>query len=151
MTQDKAHYRYTECGLPDVWIEGLHSEDDAGEETVRIANVRSLHRLIAKGIVTSAGRLTGAELRYLRSEMGLTQAHLAKLVHRRPLTVSRWEKGQSLLEGATDAFIRILASRKLGLDEIDPEEVSGWCMSITGEKEPIRLDATDPQNYRLVA
>ena len=38
MTQDKA-YRYTECGLPDVWIEGLRNEDDAGEETVSIANV----------------------------------------------------------------------------------------------------------------
>ena len=122
-----------------------------GRKLSALPTLRSLHRLIAKGIVTSAGRLTGAELRYLRSEMGLTQAQLAKLVHRQPLTVSRWERGQNLLEGAMDAFIRILASRKLNLDEIDPEEVSGWCISITRKKEPIRLDATDPQNYRLVA
>ena len=75
-------YHYTECGLPDVWIEGCHVEDDAGEETIRIPKVRSLHRLISKGIVSSAGTLTGPELRYLRTEMGLTQTQLGELVHR---------------------------------------------------------------------
>lgn len=144
-------YHYTECGLPDVWIDGWHVEDDAGEENIRIPNVRSLHRLISMVIVTSAGTLTGPELRYLRTEMGLTQTQLGELVHRERLTVSRWERGESTLDGATEAYIRILASHKLGLENFDPEEISGWCRLTTENKKPIHIDATDPQNYQLVA
>ena len=144
-------YHYTECGLPNVWIEGCHVEDDAGEETIRIPKVRSLHRLISKGIVTSAGTLTGPELRYLRTEMGLTQTQLGELVHRERLTVSRWERGESTLDGATEAYIRILASHKLELESCDPEVVSACCRLTVENKKPIHIDATDPENYRLVA
>ena len=151
MSQATQRYHYTECGLPDVWIDGWHVEDDAGEKTIRIPNVRSLHRLISKGIVTSVGTLTGPEIRYLRTEMGLTQTQLGELVHRERLTVSRWERGESTLDGATEAFIRILASYKLELERIDPEVVSAWCRLMADNKKPICIDATDPQNYRLVA
>lgn len=144
-------YHYTECGLPDVWIEGLRVKDDAGEEVIMIPNIGSLHKLISTEVVTSRGTLTGPELRYLRTEMGLTQTQLGELVHRERLTVSRWERGESTLDGATEAYIRILASSKLGLDEIDPEEVSGWCKLTPEVKKPIHIDATDPENYRLVA
>ena len=144
-------YHYTECGLPNVWIEGCHVRDDAGEETIRIPNVRSLHRLISNGIVTSTGTLTGPELRYLRTEMGLTQTQLGELVHRERLTVSRWERGESTLDGATEAYIRILASHKLELDSCDPEIVSASCRLTVENKKPIHIDATDPDNYRLVA
>ena len=151
MTPEITRYRYTECGLPDVWIECLCLEDDAGEEIVRIPNIGILHKLISTEIVTSEGTLTGPELRYLRTEMGLTQSQLAELVHRERLTVSRWERGENTLDGATEAYIRILASSKLGLDRIDPEEVSGWCRLTLDNKKSIRIDATDPENYRLVA
>ena len=151
MTSEKIIYHYVECGLPQVWIEGLRMEDDAGEKTIRIPNIKSLHKLIAEGIVASYGTLTGPELRYLRTEMGLTQTQLGELVHRERLTVSRWERGENTLDGATEAYIRILASSKLGLDEVDPVEVSGRCKLTTGNKQPIRIDATDSENYRLAA
>lgn len=151
MSQATKQYHYTECGLPDVWIDGWHVEDDAGEETIRIPNVRSLHRLISKGIVTSVGTLTGPEIRYLRTEMGLTQTELGELVHRERLTVSRWERGESTPDGATEAYIRILASYKLQLERIDPEVVSAWCRLMADNKKPIHIDATDPRHYRLVA
>ncbi len=151
MSQTPIRHQYVECGLPNVWVEGLLVEDDAGEATIRIPNVRSLHKLIAKGIVTSSGTLTGPELRYLRTEMGLTQTQLGELVHRERLTISRWERGEGTPDGATEAYIRILASYKLNLDSIDPEEVSSWCRLTVENKSPIRIDATDPGNYRLVA
>lgn len=151
MSEATKRYHYTECGLPEVWIDGWQVEDDAGEETIRIPNVRSLHRLISKGIVTSSGTLTGPELRYLRTEMGLTQTQLAELVHRERLTVSRWERGENTLDGATEAYIRILASYKLKLERFDPETVSAWCRLTAENKKPIHIDATDPENYQLVA
>lgn len=151
-------YHYTECGLPDVWIEGLQAQDDAGEKTVTIPNVRSLHKLISRGIVTSKGSLTGSELRYLRTEMGMTQTQLGKLVHRKRGTILRWERGESTLDGNADAYIRLLAAVKLRLGEIDPEEVSGRCQPTTErkppiriEKPPIKIDASDPENYRCAA
>ena len=151
MSQRTIRHQYTECGLPNVWIEGLHIENDAGEETIRIPNIRTLHNLISKEIVTSPDTLTGPELRYLRTEMGLTQTQLGELVHRERLTVSRWERGEGTPDGATEAYIRLLVSHKLGLDVVDPEEVSGWCRLIAENKKPILIDASTPGQYRLVA
>ncbi len=151
MLPEITRYHYAECGLPNVWIEGLCVRVDAGGRIIRIPNTGSLHKLISTGIVTSEGTLTGAELRYLRTEMGLTQTQLGELVHRERLTVSRWERRESTLDGAAEAYIRILASSKLGLGSIDPEEVSGWCRLTLDNKKPIRIDATAPENYRLVA
>ena len=122
MSQATKRYHYTECGLPDVWIEGWHVEDDAAEETIRIPKVRSLHRLISKEIVTSAGTLTGPELRYLRAEMGLTQTQLGELVHRERLTVSRWERGESTLDGDTE----ISPTRGYMLMSLDDDQYAVW-------------------------
>ena len=151
MNSELECYHYTECGLPDVWIFGLRMQDDAGEEVIRIPKIGSLHRLIAKAIVTSKGTLTGPELRYLRTEMGLTQTQLGDLVHRERLTVSRWERGESTLDGASEALIRILASSKLGLARIDPEKASGWCKLTLEQKRPVRITVTASGNYRLAA
>ena len=151
MIPQTTRHCYTECGLPDVWVEGLRMEDNAGEEIIRIPNIGSLHKLISREVVTSKGTLTGSELRYLRTEMGLTQTELGELVHRERLTISRWENGENTLDGATEAYIRILASSKLGLDRIDPEKVSGWCKLTSKNKKPIKIDATDPDHYHLAA
>ena len=41
-------YRYTECGLDNVFIEGIKPVvDDDKQETITIPNVRGLHRAIA--------------------------------------------------------------------------------------------------------
>ena len=144
-------YHYTECGLPNVWIDGLRKKEDARKEVIRIPKIGSLHRLIATAIVTSKGTLTGPELRYLRTEMGLNQTQLGDLVHRERLTVSRWERGESTLDGASEAYIRILAACKLGLARIDPEKASGWCKLTLEQKRPVHITATDSGNYRLVA
>ena len=151
MTSEITRYQYTECGLSNVWIQGLRTEDDVGEEIIKILNIGSLHKLISQGVVASEGTLTGPELRYLRTEMGLTQAQLGELVHRERLTISRWERGENHLDGATEAYIRILASSKLGLDGIDSEEVSDWCRLTLNSKKLIEIDATDPQNYHFAA
>ncbi len=151
MTDQVEMYHYTESGLPDVWIEGLALQDDNEDETVVIPYIRNLHKLIAREIVQSDGALTGAELRYLRTEMGMTQAQLGQLVHRERLTVSRWEHGESEMDGAAEALVRIFAIRKLELDEADLAEISAKCQSVTTRKLPIRIDASDPANYRLAA
>lgn len=147
-------YHYTECGLPNVWIQGTRQIDDDGEETVRISNPNGLHRLIARYLVESVGALTGAELRFLRSEMGMTQAQLGLLLHRERLTVSRWERDETTMDGSAEALIRIYATIKLGLGRVDDakvEEISAKCVAAANTRGQMRIDGTIPGSYRLVA
>lgn len=147
-------YHYTECGLPNVWIQGAIMIDDDGEEIVRIPNPHGLHRLIARKLIESEGRLTGAELRFLRSEMGLTRTQLGVLLHRERLTVSRWESGRTRIDGATEALVRIYATIKLGLGSVDDakiEEISARCVTPADVRNQMRIDGTDRGSYRLVA
>ena len=154
MNSENKAYHYTECGLPNVWIHGVHAVDDDGEETIRIPNIRGLHQLIAHEIVGCEGRLTGAEMRFLRSEMGMTQTELARLIHRKRLTVSRWEREESTVDGAADALIRIFATHRLRLERVDDgqlEEISARCVATPNAKSDLRIDGSIPGSYRLAA
>ena len=87
-----SEYRYTECGLDNVIIDGLDPiVDDDGDIVHSIPRIAGLHRVIARVIVDHAKGISGKELRFLRTELGMTQAELAKMVHREHLTVGRWE------------------------------------------------------------
>ncbi len=154
MNTEADAYHYTECGLPNVWIQGANLIDDDGEEIIRIPNPRGLHRLIARKLVESEGGLTGAELRFLRSEMGMTRAQLGVLLHKEGLIVSRWEAGQIRIDGATEALIRIYATIKLRLGPIDDtkiEEISARCAAASDARGQLRIDGTVCGSYRLVA
>ncbi len=148
-----AQHHYVECGLPNVIIEGLDPRtDDPGEATIAIPNITALHRIIALGVVRKEGGLTGAELRFLRTEMGKTQAELGALVHKEALTVGRWERGETPLDQNADALIRFLAIELLGLEEetAGVEEVARRAVPSASDK-PIRVDGRDPKNYHLAA
>ena len=142
-------YNYTECGLDNVLVHGVaFLKDDAGEEAVCIPNVNGLHRAIAYGIVTRRSAMTGRELRFLRTEMGMTQAELAELIHREPLAISRWERGEVPIDTNAETLIRLHAAETLDLSiDATVKEVSGW--SIPRAREvPIEIDGTDPSNYQ---
>lgn len=144
-------YHYTECGLDNVLIEGAGSTlDDAGERVITIENINGLHKAIATGIVGKQGNMTGRELRFLRTEMSMTQAELALYVHREPLAISRWERGEvAEIDPNAEALIRLLARETLGL-EIDAslKSISGWTVA-RAATPPILIDGSDPTNYRL--
>ena len=144
-------YRYTDCGLDNVTIAGVKIiVDDAGDEVVCIPNVNGLHRAIARTILSRKSSMSGAELRFIRTEMGLTQAELAGLVHREPLAISRWERGESPIDSNAEALIRLHALESLEIiDRPSVQNVSGWCVPSADEK-PIQIDGSDPSNYRLL-
>src|SRR3546814_11999410 len=72
-------YHYTESGLRNVWLaNGYKIRNVGGEEAVAIHDVDELHRTIGRNLARKS-RLTGAELRFLRTEMGLSQNRLAGL------------------------------------------------------------------------
>jgi DNA-binding transcriptional regulator YiaG len=145
-------YRYTESGLDNVLIEGMPKQlDDDGEEVISIRNVNGLHRVIAHGIVQQTGGLTPRELRFLRTELGLTQAELAETVHVDAQTVGRWERGETPLQPAAEALIRLLVVERLRLDPaLSVEEMSRRCMP-SATVQTITIDGHDASNYRLAA
>jgi putative transcriptional regulator len=101
-------YHYRECGLRNVWLaNGFDAHDTAYGPGIAIQDLQGLHRTIAHGLVGKGGKLTGAELRFLRHEMDLSQAKLAAMLGNEAQTVALWEKrgGQPKI---ADRFIRAI-------------------------------------------
>jgi DNA-binding XRE family transcriptional regulator len=143
-------YWYKECGLDNVLIEGLQIEiDDDGDEIITIPEINKLHQVIAEGIVCHPGGMSGKELRFLRTEMGLTQAELAKLVHRDRQAVMRWEKGRPI-GSAEEALVRLMAIQLLKLDVAgNAAEVSERCVP-TADVQQITV-LKEGNTYRRLA
>lgn len=147
-------YHYTESGLLNVYIEGIVVEvDDDGDEIITIPAINDLHHVIATGIIRHAKGMSGDELRFLRSEMGLSQAELAGLVHRDKQSIGRWERGEVELDSASEAVIRRMAIEKLRLPvKAGIDELSRWSVP-TVEEQPIRIQKhdNDKVSYELLA
>ena len=150
--EEMTTYHYTECGLDNVFIEDMKVvEDHAGEETITIHSIGLLHQVIAEGIVSLPSKMSGAELRFLRTEMGLTQEKLAEVLKVTPLTVSRWEREESPVKDAAEMLIRIMAVQRLELEvEMDVDAVSEK-VTLSARTDPIRIDGSDPHRYQLMA
>lgn len=88
-------YHYTESGLQNVWLEnGYRKHRTQYGEGVSIQDVAALHHAIGR-VIARRPRLTGAELRFLRKEIELSQKGLAALLGVSEQIVSLWErKGQ---------------------------------------------------------
>ena len=146
-------YRYTECGLDNVLIEGMKPcTDDHGEAVYYIQNPVGLHKVIAAGIVQHPKGISGKELRFLRTEMGMTQAELGKLLHRDAQTIARWEKGTSDIEGTAEMVVRKHAIEMLLLTVGDATvtALSERCVPGAGTQQ-IVIEGQDPEHYLLRA
>jgi DNA-binding transcriptional regulator YiaG len=109
--KQRAHepYHYRECGLDDVFLaNGFQFHEVDGEKGVVIQNVDGLHQAIADNIVRNKSLLAGKEIRFLRKQLRLTQADLAKWIGCDAQTVARWEKDQSKAPGSADRLVRLL-------------------------------------------
>lgn len=145
-------YHYTECGLDNVIVEGLEVvSDHAGNDTVTIPAIGLLHQVIAEGIVTLPTKMSGRELRFIRTEMGMTQAQLAEVLKVTLLTVSRWEREENPIHDAAEMLVRLMAVERLELDvRMNVDSVSSK-VTQGSRKEPIRIDGSDPKHYQLLA
>lgn len=145
-------YHYTECGLDNVIIHGISEVvDDAGETVLTIPNVNDLHRAIAQAIVSKPAGVSGKELRFLRTEMGMTQAELAVMIHREPLAISRWERAETPVDSNAETLIRLHAIQALKLDvRASVREISAWATP-RADEVPITIDGSDPREYKIAA
>ena len=99
-------YHYTESGLDIVYL--LNGYEIVKGIGVKIQDVDGLHASIGRWITENKKKLSGSEFRFLRTELLMSQAALAQLLHVKELTVARWEKGQTKIPVTADATIRAL-------------------------------------------
>ncbi|MCO5054648.1 helix-turn-helix domain-containing protein [Thermomonas sp.] len=113
---DKQPYHYTECGLDDVYlIGGYEVEKTPYGEAVSVKNADELHEVIGFHLAIDRKVLAGKELRFLRNQMGLTQAELGRRLGQTSQSVARWEK-QDICDSNTSAelLVRLLYLDHLG-------------------------------------
>ena len=107
-------YKYTECGLDNVYLIGgvefVHTPRGKG---VTIKDVEGLHRLIGSILVRERKTLNGREFRFLRHEINATQQVLAMLLGIDVQTVGRWERGESEIPGPAQGLIRLLYEERI--------------------------------------
>lgn len=99
-------YHYLESGLPNIWLANgfaLHKTEYG--EGVSIDDVEGLHKVIGLDLAERRPRLTGAQFRFLRKELGLSQAKLAKLWGYESQAIALWEK-RGRVPMIADRFIR---------------------------------------------
>ncbi|HEV7229119.1 helix-turn-helix domain-containing protein [Brevundimonas sp.] len=143
-------YRYTECGLDNVFLRDLPvCKDMAGEETISIPYINQLHQVIRLGLALKETGLDPKELRFLRSELGMTQAELADILHKDAQTVGRWERGETPIDSGLETLVRLMTLESLGQDA-SVKEIAGKSVS-SASPAPHIIDASDPKNYRLLA
>ena len=100
-------YHYTECGLQNVWLRnGFTKQKTPYGAGVAIADLSALHAAIGRAVAQRPS-LTGTELRFLRKEMGMSQAALAQLLGCTEQNVSLWERKGKMPKTA-DRVVRLL-------------------------------------------
>lgn len=106
-------YQYRECGLDNVWLDGgfevVESPYGSG---VRIADMNGLHRCIAHCLVDKRGQLTGAEFRFLRTELDLSQSTMGEMCGRNERTVREWETRDSVVDEPANTLIRFIYKQR---------------------------------------
>lgn len=102
-------YHLKGVGLPNIHLlSGVTLEDDADYgPLVTIENLQGLLHAIGLHIIEKAGPMTGAEFRFLRKQMGLSQAKLAERLRVTDQTIANYEKGKTAA-GPADVMMRVL-------------------------------------------
>lgn len=107
---DSEPLHYTACGLDDIYlVNGFTRETIDGEQYTTIEDMDNLWKAIARYVITEKKVLAPKEIKYLRGQMGLTQAELGAFLRVTDQTVARWEKGKGdAIPGPADSMIRVL-------------------------------------------
>jgi len=137
---------YTECGLDNIYLKNgfrLYREDD-GEESLSISDVDGLHRAIGLHIVLEKKAPSPKEMRFLRDELDMSQAELARILGVSDQSVARWEKGHCEANGGA-----VFALRMIYLLSLLPQEEREKVMATILERLR-RLSEMDETNDSIV-
>ena len=116
-------YHYLGSGLPNVYLKnGYEITKSPYGEGVVIHDLEGLHNALGEMLVASPVRLGGYELKFLRTELELSQATLANLLGCDEQSIARWEKGKSKQVNAPAEKLlrRLYQESKMGDKKLAP-------------------------------
>jgi putative transcriptional regulator len=107
-TKSGQSHHFTESGLDNVYLKNVETSHcpDCNANSVSIPKSPQLLNCLGEAIVFSPGRLTGAEIRFLRKNLRININDFAKLLRVSRATVSRWENGQIETPKPLDLLVR---------------------------------------------
>lgn len=141
-TRREKHYRYVECGLPNVVIEDSVRRttcERCGEMYTSIPAIEQMHGQIAAAVIRKRGRLAAEEIRFLRKWLGWSGVDFAKRTGTKPETVSRWENGRTLMGPQADRLLRVLVARETPVTEYSVD-VLAQIAADGGSTAPVRVE-----------
>jgi putative transcriptional regulator len=113
-------YHYKESGLGNIkLLNGYKLHDTPYGKSVTIADIKGLHKQIGTALINKQGLLTNEEVRFLRTELGLSQKALAQTLSVAEITVRGWESGKAKISGPADRLLRVLYK-----DYTDPDSLA---------------------------
>lgn len=107
-------YHYRECGLPDVWLDGVERHDTPYGPAVSIPEMDQLHALIGIEIAENAADMSGEEFRFLRRELNWSQTSAGRVCGVSDVTIRRWESGQNIPRSAKITVAAFFMERMTG-------------------------------------
>lgn len=141
---------YQECGLRNVWLANGYQEHETPYGAgVSIEDVEGLHRLIGEKLATEKPSLTGAEFRFLRKELGLSQSRLAHWWGYDAQSVALWEK-RGRVPRIADRFIRAIYLEKTAGNTSITEIIERLADADRQDETRLTFEET-PGGWRLAA
>jgi putative transcriptional regulator len=144
-------FHYEACGLDEVRLaNGYEIHETVYGEAVAIDDVEGLHRAIGRWLIRRPRVLTGAEFRYLRKELDLSQKELAARLGATEQQVFRWEKRRrTAVPGTADRLLRVLYDA-----HDDGKKPSNWLLEELAyldevPAEPVTLEETPEAGWQV--
>lgn len=143
MSVKRGNYLYDQetGGLP-VTLEDVEVCTCAacGARDAIVPRIPALNQAIVGALTRKRGRLSGAEVRFLRASIGRSGRELAALMGARPETVSRWESVNAGIGTHPDKLLRLIAAvtskdHAYGEAEIEAAASEDW-------SDPLRFTLT---------
>lgn len=99
VSEGQERYHYIDCGLDNVWlIGGVERMETPYGPATSIHDLDELHYAIAMDIISSK-KMKGAEFRFLRMELELSQKGLAEILRATEQQIHRWENDKCEIPG----------------------------------------------------
>lgn len=106
---------YTPCGLDNIYLlNGYTKLEFDGEAATSIHDIEGLHNVIGTAICNLRRPLKGAEFRFLRIELDMSQKAVGVLFNKSDQAVAKWEKGEIALPRSVDVLFRNVFMEHIG-------------------------------------
>ncbi|WP_313953000.1 helix-turn-helix domain-containing protein [Accumulibacter sp.] len=145
--------KYEDCGLKNIWLaNGFSREEVEGlGPCLEIDDIDGLHRTIGQQLVDYKRRLTGAEIRFLRVEMSMSQKRLGDCLGVDEQSASLWERGKRQPTVAAERMLRLMYLEHIDRATRVTELIAQWNDADRPKEEGRQVFEETASGWRLAA